>query len=201
MKGRRLLLLSLVPLSLLLAYLSMDLVRTYLLEPLVYALRIERLLVRLLPQAVWWGAFLLLLAFFAVRSLRYKRNPVSRRAYARPQSLGQARTWSRMVRLSRRGNYSKWLLARNVSELAVAMIAHQERLTPAQTRVALRAGKVKLPPEVWAYLQVGLDAPSFPHYADFLSRLRSARHPSALDLDLEVILTYLEDKIDTGGPL
>lgn len=81
------------------------------------------------------------------------------------------------------------------------VVAHQERVTRQQARNLLKAGEIQLPPGIHEYVQIGLDAPSFRHYTDFLAYMRTSRQAAPLDLDPEIILEYLENQVDIGGSL
>jgi len=173
----------------------MDYVRFYLIEPVMFLLRIETILYEALPQAVWWGVFLLIIGIIAFRSLaRNIKFPARRRGHQHGERLSRARTWSRWIELSSRGNYSKWLLARHLANLTVKTIAHQERLSPEQFRTNLIAGEADLPPHVMEYLQVGLGSPSFRHYSDLLALFKTRKTRSPLEIDLEGIVDFLETK-------
>jgi hypothetical protein len=196
---RRALLISCIPLALLLAYLLADSVRKYLLEPLIYAYRIERILYEALPQALWWGIFILVLAAIALRSLRIDPAPPTRTRTSSGARPSRARAWRQAIAGTARGHYSRWLLAREIADLALHIVAHQERITHAQARIQLKSGAITLPPGIQEYIQMGLDSPSFRHYTDFLAYMRSTRHSAPLELDPEVVIEYLENRIYDGG--
>ena len=65
----------------------------------------------------------------------------------------------------------------------------------------LKTGAIALPPGIQEYVQLGLDSPSFRHYTDFLAYMRAARHIAPLELDPEVIIRFLENKVNDGGTL
>jgi hypothetical protein len=189
-------------LAVILAYLLKDAIRHFLIAPLVYTYRFFRIIYEALPQVAWWVVFLLLLVLLAVRSiLRYLKFSPRLPGTGQDDRLSRARSWSHWLQVSRQGDYSRWLLARNIAKLALEILAHQERRSLEQTRQLMQAGKIHLPPEVHAYLRVGLDAPSFRHYSEFLNLLRSTRSASPLDLDPEVVIRYLETRIESGGSL
>jgi len=114
--------------------------------------------------------------------------------------LSRARSWSHWLQISQQGDYSRWLLARNVAKLALEILAHQERQSLEQTQQRIESGKIRLPTEVQAYFQVGLDAPSFRHYSELMTLMRSTRSASPLDLDPEIVIRYLENRMKSGGP-
>jgi hypothetical protein len=189
-----------VALAVLLAYLLRDAIRHFLIEPLFYFYRFFQILYVAMPQIVWWILFLVLLALLAARTLfrHIKITPV-RQQPVQADRLSRARAWSHWLEISDQGDYSRWLLARNMAKLALEILAHQERQSLEEAQQLIRAGKIRLPVEVQAYFQIGLDAPSFRHYSEFLTLLRSTRSASPLDLDPEIIVQYLEGRIESGG--
>jgi hypothetical protein len=204
MRLRRLLpvLIAIISLALavLLAYLLKDTIRHFLLAPLFYIYRFFQIIYEAMPQFAWWIAFLLILVLLAVRSLLPHMKITPRRQKPiEADHLSRARAWSHWLEISNQGDYSRWLLARNMARLALGIMAHQERQSLEQTRQLIQTGKIRLPAEVRAYFQVGLDAPSFRHYSEFLTLLRSTRSASPLDLDPEIVIQYLEDRMDSGG--
>lgn len=185
-----------------LAYILRDSVSTYVITPAVYAFRIARIIYEALPQAVWWVVFLSILTLVAVRNLlRQLRITAPPPELVREERPSRARLWSRWLEFYQKGDYSRWLLARNLSKLTLEIFAHQERQSLEQARERLLTGKIHLPPEVQAYIQIGLAAPSFRHYTDLLALLRSTRSDSPLDLDPERIIEYLETRTQIGGSL
>jgi len=192
---RRYLLISfLVILIAVLAYLLRGVMLKYLLSPIIYALRIFSIIYRALPQAFWWGAFLLILVVVSSRLIFRKRAVVNLREGVlgvQPASLASA--WAHRIERSKKGDYSKWLLARSITELALNTIAFQERQSLEIAQKRLLEGKIDLPPKITAYIQAGLDMPSFRHYSEFIANFRYARTNSPLELDVEEIIEFLEN--------
>lgn len=202
LRNRPALLLLALPLIALVAYLLMGPVREYLVKPVIYTFRLAQVLYESLPQMVWWGVLLLFLAIFTIRLLSEKLGSTSSgSAQIVEGRLSRATAWSRWFDRSRRGDYSRWLVARQLTSLAVDLFALQERLPTDQVRQYLREGRLALPPEVQAYLEMGLDIPSYRHYSDLLSLFRSSHTASPLDQDPEIVVRFLEDRYESGGIL
>ncbi|MBN1148038.1 MAG: hypothetical protein JXA78_12340 [Anaerolineales bacterium] len=183
-----------------LAYALQESVIKYIIAPATYAWRIVTIIYEALPQVVWWVIFLAILATVAARNLaRHLRLAGPAPLPIQEQRLSRARLWARWLELSEKGDYSKWLLARNLARLALEIFAHQERQSLEQTREHLQSGKVRLPPDIQAYIQVGLEAPSFRHYTDILALLHSTHSVSPLDLNPERVIEFLEHRIQIGG--
>ena len=186
--------------AILLAYLLIDLVRLLLLDPLAYLYRLGSLLYRLLPQTVWWGGFVRLLAFWFSRSLfgpqagarlleRLRRSPPPQTA---PDRLSRAGEWLHLAQRAHRSQYARWQFNRRLSILAVEMLAYRQRLSIEEAQAHLLSGKLHLPPDLQAYFQVGLQSPSFLHYENFVKRYRQRAGSSPLDLSPEAVVEYLE---------
>lgn len=200
MNVRRVLIWSSIPLGLILAYLLKDYVRAYVLDPFIYLYRIVGLVYRALPQALWWGLFLLVLIFIAIRSLRGEREVNPRKKPEPASRASRALVWANLLRSAGRGNYSRWLLAREMGNLTLRIIAHQERLSPGQARNLLQSGKITLPPGIQEYVAMGLDAPSFRHYSDLLVYMRANRYRPPQEIAPETMIEYLENRIQMEAP-
>ena len=185
-----------IPLALLIAYLMMEVVRRYLLEPMIFAFRIERLIYEALPQALWWGLFIGILAIIALRSMKLKPVSFIGKQPKKEKRPSRAQAWRRLVTGTDRGTYNRWLLAREIADLTLRVIAHQERISVGQARNQLKSGLIQLPAEIQGYVEMGLDAPSFRQYTDFLAYMRSNRQSAPLDLDPEIIIEYLENRLE-----
>jgi len=173
----------LIPLILLLAYLLKDYVHRYILAPVLYTLRIERILYEAFPQPVWWGIFLFVLAVIAIRSLLrgYQSTSVDAGSLNEDR-MSRARSWSRWIEMSYRGNYSKWLLARHLADLASNILVYQERQPLERIRARIMNSEADIPPDIQDYLQIGLNMPSFRHYSEFLGDKSWLRLPSRYQL-------------------
>ncbi len=229
MKRKAFFLVFLIPLLVVLAYLSMDYIHKYILLPTLYILKIGNVIYEALPQAIWWGIFLIILAVIALGSLlRGHKSSSDRTKVLEEEFYSRARSWTRWFFMSHRGHYSKWLLARHLSDLTIQVLAYQDRQTPEQIRARILDGELDIPSTIWNYLQVGLNTPSFRHYSEFLNKRSWIRlstrfwitrciskiprignvfsiertiSPSPLDLDPEIIIQFLETRIPTGGSL
>ena len=198
---QRLVLLMFVPVTLLLAYLLKDAIRIYVLEPILYAVRIVSLLYDILPQYIWWGGLVLILALLALRSFGRRQPLTARRKPPAEDRLSQVRAWTQSVTQASGGTFNaRWLLARQVARLAVDMIAHQERMNSGQASLRLQSGQIPMPPEIRDYLLAGLGLPEQSQFADLLP-MRSDHGASPLDLNPEIVVEYLENRIQTGGLL
>jgi len=178
-----------------LAYLVRDAVSKLVLVSALYVLWAGQVVYRILPQGLWWGLFILVLAGLAWRSLARdgKQSPPSMPYHE--ELFDRVKSWSQWLQQRRQGDYFRWRLARNLAELSVQVLAFQERLSTEETRQRLTAGELQLPPEILNYLQAGLSAEAYRRYSGLSATLRSLPRAHPLDLDPLRVVEYLENKI------
>jgi len=186
-------------LALFLAYLLKDFFGKYILEPMILLYRISLLIIKALPQAIWWGIFVFVLGLLTLQIFRPKVNPVIRKRQVEDERISRARFWTRMTGLETHGDYSKWLLSRQAAKLVVEIIAHQERLTLGQACNYIQEKKITLPADIRDYVEIGLNIPTFNQYSEMYSTQGPNMSPLPLDLDPEILVEYLENRIKTGG--
>jgi hypothetical protein len=197
-KSRALALAAVLLFVALLAFFIQDLVRELLLYPLVYLYWSLRLVYEAVPGAIWWGIAITLLVLLALKSLTRRKLRYQSTLEYEEQFLSRPQEWMRRIKKTRHGEYFNWQLAREISQLAMASIANQERLTMEQARERLARGQLSLPPKIQAYLVAGALSRSFAHYTQTESQLRVPGTQSALDLKPEEIVSFLENKLDSS---
>lgn len=156
-----------------------------------------RLVFETLPQTPLWFLFLAVVAFLAVRSLLRQPRP-RRPTEAEVEHEGQLHRLVRWIEQAREGEYFRWSLSRQLGELALDVLAHEQRAAPGQIRRRLRAGELDAPPEVLACLEAGL-RPAYLLPRGFLDRLRPRLLPGAEpppDPALEAVVRYLETQLE-----
>jgi hypothetical protein len=198
MRDKRMILPALLLLVALLAFLIQDFIRELFLYPLVYLYWSLRLVYEGIPGVVWWGIVITLLILLALSSLSRKEKRARGAVEYGGHSLSRPQTWMHRLKKTKHGEYFKWQLAREVSQLALESLANKERLTLEQARESLAAGRLKLPPHIQAYLAAGALSNSFGHYSQIEANLRVPGTRSPIDLDPEDIVSFLESKLE--GP-
>ncbi len=163
-------------------------------SPLLYIAWVGRLLLASIPQVIWWGLLLAVAFFIAGRILlsHWSRPQPPERATAAPP--GRIESWATLIRQADQEFYYQWQLAQPLQELTLALLAHTERVPPAEIRQRLSQNELALPPDIQAYLQASLT--SFSHLVPPSSRFGATSPPSPLALDPERIIRFLEDKLD-----
>ena len=112
----------------LLALLFKDFVRESILVPLAYTVSGARVVVNVLPQVVWWMAFLLVTLFIVVGAVLVAL-PAPRRSGAPDEPRpGRVETWMRWIDLAAGGGdqYSRQDLARRVRDLTLGALAARD---------------------------------------------------------------------------
>jgi hypothetical protein len=200
-KGRnRLLLVGLVmllaaPLVLILR----DVARDVVVVPLLRILWVGRILYDSIPQLPLWALFLVMAVLIALRSLIKSKEPRQQVMKVQADHPGQIRVLTRWIQRAAEGEYFRWGLTRHLEGLILEVLAHRERVTPEQVRQHLRTGRLEVPPEIGAFLQVRTTL-TFSRPTSLLSwlrhRLRLSTGHSSFDPDLERIVQFLEDQLE-----
>jgi len=181
------------------AFLLRRFVSDYVITPIVFAARIERLLFNAIPEVVFWSLFLFIGLILAVNSL-----PIRSIFSTKPPQTGEklesrARQISKWIRTSERSEYSRWMLARQLSSLAFDLFMYQERLSLQDVRKFIRRNKSTISDEVHDYILAGMEVPSFRHYSEMVSNYHQNFMTSPLDINPEIVIEFLETRIKTGG--
>jgi hypothetical protein len=174
-------------------------VREAVVVPLLYVLWIGRLLFRSIPQSLLWALLLAVALLLATRSLVERKKRLRETRGAEAERTGRVGLWARRIRLTARGDYSRWGLAQHLGKLALEVLAHQERLSARQTRRYLETGELDVPPEIRAYLHARF-RPTPPRPIGIFSRLMQRRRlgvqVSPLDVDPEAVVRFLEGQLE-----
>jgi hypothetical protein len=132
-------------------------VRDEVVVPLLYLVWGAQRLLDALPQAVPWTVLVLGAVLLAIDSLAGLSLPSLRRR-ERAEPPGRAAGWIRLLRLTRRDEYSRWRLAQRFSQLAIEALVVREGVTTAQARRLLEDPALGVPADVLAYLRAGMVA-------------------------------------------
>jgi hypothetical protein len=177
--------------AILFAPLCRTFVREVVIIPFLYIFWIGKFFIDTIPQAVIWFSFVAILFSILVFSFVGKR-PVPRRGPP-PAQTTQSRTgaWLKLIEQAGQDDYFKWRLGQRLQKLAIRQLAHQNNETVRDTRNQLRKGTLDLPVEITEYFQASLQP------LGNLSRpgrwkFWHSRSPSPLDLDPNVVVTFLE---------
>jgi len=180
-------------------------VREVVVIPLLYLLWLMRVLFEMLPQVVVWVGFVALLALVAWKSLVVSPAAPPQRQQATTTRTPVA-TWARMFHSAANERYARWQLAQRLGMLGLELLASQDQPAGQGVWQYLHDESLDMPPEVRAYLLAGTQM--YHPLPTFWQRwwpwgTRPGRHPDPLDLDLEVVVQWLEQQLNrsTGAYL
>jgi hypothetical protein len=112
------------------------------------------------PTVLWLGLLLILYIMAAVGWLTLALRGFLRAPRRAPpsstESAGRVAVLTRWVKRRQRGPFSRHYLKQRVSEIAIEKLARVHRVSPPQIKAGLEANALGLPPEINAYLLVGL---------------------------------------------
>lgn len=199
MKGTRLWWIGVLLLAAALAYPLMDEVRTYVLTPFFLALRVERLVVQILPEAVWWLLMIFVVIGLGLSQLTKSRQSSQVEKEERREISSRAQSWALTIQGITRSRYSRWLLAHRLSALTLEWIAHQKRIPLSRARQLVWRGELDLPEQYKEYLRAGLEAPELLRRPFFLRFWHKKPEQTAIHIDPRAYIAHLEEKIEDGG--
>ncbi|HZB96945.1 MAG TPA: hypothetical protein VE268_13385 [Herpetosiphonaceae bacterium] len=163
-------------------------VRDVIVVPLFYVFWLLRLLFESISQVLLWGLFIVVVVIVAGRSL-VKRVPRLQVRPAEDRRRGRVEEWQRLIQQTNQGAFGKWRLANALEQLAVDVLASQERLEPREIRRRLENGTLELSPEVLAYLRARMPT------ASTQRQVRLRAQGTAADPDLERVVQFLEERL------
>ncbi len=177
-----------------------DVVRDTIVYPLARFFWLARLAFTSIPPVFIWGYFLLIALRIVLHSLRTapKRARLSKSEPSHRQS--RVAQWARRIRLTTRGDYSLWRLAHYLGNLAVDVVAADERIDVSESRRRMQQGEWEAPEEVRNYFRAATHPAPFERHGCFFARLWRRFHrrrspPASLDVDLHSIVAFLEKRL------
>ena len=163
-------------------------VRDVIVVPLFYVFWLLRLLFESISQVLLWGVFIIVVVIVTGRSL-VKRVPRLQVRPAEDRRRGRVEEWLRLVRQTNQGAFGKWRLANALEQLAVDVLASQERLESREIRRRLENGTLEVSPEVLAYLRARMPIASTQRHASLRVQATTVDH------DLERVVQFLEEQL------
>lgn len=194
----------------------LDFVRNKLLDPFGYTLWVIKQLILSIPQSLFWGAVEFAILIIALRTFlvaRQARDDESKLLLVSIPAERRVGYWRTQLKLARSGNrYSRARLARQLSNLLVGLLAHQNRVTPQEIRQRIEAGELELDQDLKEYLLIGFRYGAVQSENRFERMLRmfpeEARVPLAklfgqpihplddMDNRIEAVVRYLENNLE-----
>jgi hypothetical protein len=194
MKNRFLPLMISLFVAIVLVFVVEDFVRQVIVIPLLYASWFVTLVLGSLPQWVFWVVFVITALVIANKSMAQDKT-IRRQPWTPGAShRGPVATWSALLERSKTQEFSRWRLAQALTKLTQDILFQE----PFNLREREEGGadfKTFLPPQVEASFKAPLPD------ARLLSRLWRRRRGkgrfTAPDLDPEIVVKYLEDRLAT----
>jgi hypothetical protein len=177
--------------AILFAPLCRTFVREVVIIPFLYIFWIGKFFVDTIPQIIIWFFFVAILFLILVISFVGKRPESHRGPLPSQTTESRIGAWLKLIEQAREDDYFKWRLGQRLQKLAMRQLAHRNNDTVRDTRNRLRKGTLELPVEITEYFQTSLQPLgnlSRPGRWKFWHR----RSPSPLDLDPNVVVTFLE---------
>ena len=207
-RRRLLTLLSAVVLTAILTLVLRDFVREYVVLPLVNLGWIAWIGVLSVPQAIYWGAFLLLALIVAVRSLSSGSNRISgrfERSVPRYRSPSRYGYWQTGLKSISQSSFAHERVERELQTLVLQILAEQRRLAVEEMREQLFQGTLDISAEAQVIKDLfeltphAFSPPAPRGLLAWLARLfgRSTPHTTS-SLDIPGVVAWLEEQ--TGSP-
>ncbi len=179
-----------------------DFAREMIAVPLLYVFWFGNLIFQSIPQSILWALFMAVAILISLKS--FAKRPKPDRAEHAPQSdnPGQVSFWAQRLHMKTPGGYYEWSLARHLGKLILEVLAYNRRQSPGQIREKMEAGALDTPPEIQAYLKVGIKGMPTSFSNSILRlffRSRSGRKTRySLGLDPEHVVKFLENQLEVG---
>lgn len=194
---------AVLPVVILLAVILRGMAYQVIVVPILWLLFVANFLLDAVPQAFFWILLWLFLLRIAGRSLsRAKRLVHAPQTRRREPAEGRVSVWEQRLSLARRGNYSRWGIARHLLALLLDIVVSRESVLSVSVRDRVRVGTYPASPEITAYFQAAMlpqvsYSPSF--FKRFMQRFawrKTAPESPALGLDIERVVEFLEDQLE-----
>jgi hypothetical protein len=175
-------------LGIILFFLVKDFIQTVIIGPLLYVVWFTTLIAESIPQGVIWAIFILIMTYIAISSLQKKKTEKSIYSQLPAHNSGQVEKWSRLLETAQKDRFTRWRLANELKRLS------RRLLTPPDQDVRNHnLDQFDLPPEILAYFES--QQPTKIPFWDWLNQVTIEDNETALDIDPEVVIGYLEERL------
>jgi hypothetical protein len=173
--------------ALVLFLLVKDFLKTVIIEPLLFVFWFLTLLLESIPQGVIWVIFILIMMIIAISGLRKNEEKKWEASNHYNPKMGKVEKWARILDHAQKDKFTKWRLANELKRLTKKIVNpemdHQK---------SMRRGVAVLPSEISDFFEA--QQPIRTSIWDWLNRNDSTDPNSALDLDPEIVIQYLEEQ-------
>jgi energy-coupling factor transporter transmembrane protein EcfT len=175
-----------------LAFVVDDFVYTVLVAPVLYVFWFVTLVLSSLSQVVYWTALIVVALIVAARSTPKVKTVRREKQVRLVENQGAVATWTKLLQGAEKSEFFKWRLAQALRRFAQDLLYPRKRESlEGRERSKLL---LDLPPEIEAYFQVRIPGTQSRFW--FWRRRLAGQRPTALDLDPETVVVYLENKLD-----
>ena len=143
-----------------------------------------------------WGLFLAVASYVALNSFSKTQRKRRGGEEVAMQYLGPVESELKWIRLASYGSYGRWRLAQRLAGLLAKALAQHYRMTEAEAKRALQAGRWEVPPEIRAYVLMGLGTPESRPPIIRLLRPRSRPQGAPHTSDPNAVMDFIEAKLE-----
>jgi hypothetical protein len=169
-----------------------DFVQRVIVAPILRAAWFVTVVVTSLPQFIFWGIFIVAALIIAARSIGREKTFRPRPGRAPASQRGPVASWFSLLERAKTQEFSRWRLAQAIRKLTLDIRSPNESTN--QHQIEEVSSGWTLPPEIDAYF--GAPMPSYQRLPRFWGRLRVKGTTTALGLDPEKVIEYLEKELD-----
>jgi hypothetical protein len=174
-------------LALVLFFLVKDFIRTVIVVPLLHVIWFVSLILESISQGVIWAFLLLVMSIIAFNSFKKASSEKSQPGQLLPRNSGQVTKWAHLLDNAQTDRFAKWRLARELKRITQKLLSPLEDEKRYQNLEGLA-----LPPEMVTYFET--QQPTRRPFWIWLNQDRHEQTETALDLDPEVVIQYLEKR-------
>jgi hypothetical protein len=169
-----------------------DFVQRVIVAPVLRAAWFVTVVVTSLPQFMFWGVFIVAALVIAAKSVGREKTFRPRSERAPASQRGPVAVWFSLLERAKTQEFSRWRLAQAIRKLTQEVRFPNESVNQHQTEE--NGSGWTLPPDIEAYFSAPM--PSYQRLPRFWGRLRVKGTTTALDLDPEEVIEYLETELD-----
>jgi len=190
---RALIILGIIGVSLYMAFPLRDAVYAMIIVPSAYVFWALGLAYRSVPQVLWWAGVSIIVLLILLRGLmprsRIRKSPQPKM----DKPMGQVELLSTLITKTRRGYYSKWLIANRLGKIAFQTLSQRETGKQRSFFDPLTGPDWTPEPGVESYLETGFHG----SFADFPQKRKFFSSPiqTPLDQDVKEVIQFLESQL------
>jgi hypothetical protein len=174
-------------LALILFFLVRDFLRTVIITPMLYVSWFITLIAGSISQGMVWVVFILFMVIIAFNSLKKRAPEHTTISQIRLKKTGQVEKWTRLLDHAQKDHFTKWRLANELKHLTQKIFS-----SPNDGNEMENPDDLELPTQICAFFEAQM-----PQKNSLWNRLTTNSNDetqTALDLDPEIVIQYLEKR-------